>query len=130
MKNYIYLFFLLALVTGCAKLAPSGPYNGDAFLYNSDLSIVTSKDVLETFVTWEKANRPALAKYPEIRKFADDLRKNAPGWYKSAITIRDTYSTTKSQESKSALTTVLATLEAATTQAATYMVSAAKNKPE
>jgi hypothetical protein len=79
------------LVAGCGSLAPGGVYQGDKVLYDADQTIATSYDLLHTFVTWERDNRPALASQPAIKRSADSVRSNAPKWFSAAVACRDAY---------------------------------------
>lgn len=61
------LLGLLALgLAGCGTLNPDGPYQGDKTLYDADVAIATSYDLIHTFVTWEHQNRDTLKAKPEI----------------------------------------------------------------
>lgn len=112
-------------VIGCGTLNKSGVYNGDKFLYSTDLTLVTSKDVLQAFVSWEKNNRAAINN-PDIKKAADSIRLGAPKWYASALAVRDAYAANPSTDNKNAVVSVLAVIQAAVTQASSYMVTVSK----
>jgi hypothetical protein len=116
--------------TGChTQLSGTGVYGTDTAAYDMDLAISTSKNVIESFLTWEKANRPLLStKYPDIRVYADKLRAEAPGWLKSAVAVRDSYATTHSQTDKTAFDAAMSVLDQAVTQAQTYLAKAATPK--
>src|SRR6185503_20873566 len=100
-------FSFLLVLTSCGTLSKGtpenpSPYGGvtvtgelktpDRVLYDADFAIAIAYDSLHTFVTWEYDNRPALAATPEIKNAADKIRAGAPGWFKSAIAVRDRYS--------------------------------------
>ena len=129
MKKCLLLLGALCLLatSGCQHaLAPTGVYQGDAALYQSELAITTSYEVIHTFVTWEHDNRAALAKWPEIKRAADTMRAGAKQWVTSAHALHDAYRTDPSAPNKAALTKALDLLRTALTQAAGYMAQAAK----
>lgn len=142
MKRFIQILFLLPLLfvvpltqTACNKttLDPQGVYAqpgaGGVVVYDLDLSIATSKNVIEGFLTWEKANRALIEpKYPQIRGYADQLRQNAPKWLQSAVALRDAYAANPTSANKTAFDTAMAVLDAAVTQAQAYLATAVKPK--
>lgn len=75
--------FAVMLVAGCAtKLSPTGVYQGDAFLYQIDQTIVFQKAVLQTFVKWEYDNRGEITnRWPAVTIAADKVRAEAPKWF-------------------------------------------------
>jgi hypothetical protein len=119
------LLAILCCFTACRQLDPAGVYQSDQPLYNAHLTIVTSYDVIHTFVTWEAQNRAALAKYPQITQAADAMRKNSKQWFTTAEALADAYKADPSQQNKDALTTALNVLQAALSQAAAHMSTAA-----
>lgn len=140
MKRYwVLILLLLSLVsvpvveTGCRKtLAPGGAYTqvggGGIVGYNTDLSITTSKDVIEVFLTWEKSNRAALVKTPEVRVYADKLRAEAPAWIKSAVALSDAYKANPTTENLNAFNASMSVIQAAVGQAQQYFAKAVNNK--
>lgn len=131
--RFVPRLFLLPLIAiaigGCGTLDKAGVYQGDQTLYTAELVIVTSKDVVQTFVTWELQNRAALARTPEVTKAADFLRRNFPKWKKSADALHDAYKLDPSTPNKTALENALAVLRTALTEAAGYMSRAAMSPP-
>jgi hypothetical protein len=115
-------------ITGCGTLDKTGVYAGDQVLYNTELGIATSYDVVHTFVSWEKENRSALAKWPEIKQAADLMRRDAPTWFKTAHALRDAYALDPSPQNRDALQTALRVLRAALTEAAAHMARAASDR--
>ena len=113
----------LLLTTGCGTLAPAGAYAGDKVLYNTDVTIATSYDALHVFVKWEYENREALSGTPEIKSYADTIRKNAPRYFASALALRDAYAANPSSGTKSALQASLNVIRQATAEATRYLVS-------
>lgn len=128
-KRHMGLLVILAMVLlspgmTCRKLDPAGVYAGDQFLYETEMAITTSYDIVHTFVKWELDNRAALAKWPEINKAAVRLRKDYKGWSDSAIALRDAYELSKTDENRAKLTTAVALLRQAMTEAIRHMSQA------
>lgn len=118
--------FLLMFVVSCGHLASDGPYKGDKFLYETDNTIVTSFEMLHSFVSWEYSNRTILAGHPEIKASADVVRKNAKRWRDSAIALRKAYAANPTQENKDALTTSIKVIQTALTEATSYIATPVK----
>ena len=114
------------LLVGCGSLDKTGVYQGDKFLYDSELAITTSYDVIHAYVTWEKNNRAALVKYPEITKSADVMRLKAKQWFATANALHDAYKADPSAANKTAFQTILDELRAAITEATGYMLKTTK----
>lgn len=112
----------LSSFTGCSstQLAPGGAYT-DTTLYAVDQTIVTSKAVVDTFLSWEKSNRPALVKYPQITAYANSLRDQYEGWNTSALALRDAYKANPTSDGLSKLNAALAILRSALTEATKYL---------
>lgn len=111
------------LITGCRALAPGGAYNGDQVLYNADLTIATSYDVVHSFVLWEYQNRAALSGAPQIKEYANSLRAQYPTWHKAALAARSAYAISKSSANSTALQQALDVLREAIRQANQWLVS-------
>ena len=128
-KSVTAIFALLTLAIslvftqGCRKLAPGGVYNEDQVLYNADVTLLESYDLLHTFVKWEYDNRGAFNSIPGIKKAADAIRRDAPGWFASAQRLRDAYKADPSQQNKDALTTALKVIRQAMSEASAYMIA-------
>src|SRR6266576_4478192 len=99
--------------TGCRSLDKTGVYAGDKFLYDSELAIVTSYDLLDAFLKWETSNRAALSTVPEIKKSADNIRKDSKRWFASAHALRDAYAANPTSENRTALQSSLSVIHAA-----------------
>lgn len=132
MKNFRPFAFCVLLAislvpAGCGTLDKSGVYQGDAYLYQSELAIRTSYDVVHTYVSWEFANRAALASNPDIQASADVMRAHAREWFRTANALHDAYKSDPSAPNKQALQAILDILRAALTEAAQYMTAAATN---
>jgi hypothetical protein len=95
-------------------------------LYSAELTITTSYDLIHTFVTWEKDNRAALAKWPEIKQAANLMRANAPQWFKTAHALHDAYKLDPNQDNADALAAILRLLRTSLNEAAGYMARAAQ----
>lgn len=122
-RNVGLMLVLTALLCApaCRTLDPTGVYAGDQFLYESELAIVTSYDVVKTFLTWEKANRATLGKWPEIRKAADRLRLDYKRWHDSALALHDVYAAQPTAENRNNLSTAVALLRTALAESQKYM---------
>jgi len=113
----------LGVLAGCGTLDKTGIYGGDKALYDADVTIATSYDLLHTFVKWEYDNRDALSGTPEIKQYADTVRRQAPQWIQSAVALRDAYKAAPTNEARSALTTSIAVLRQAMVEATKYLSS-------
>jgi hypothetical protein len=122
-RKLISLLAVAVMLTGCSTLAPDGPYAGDKVLYNADLSIATSYDVLHTFVKWEYDNRATLAAKPEVKAAADKIRKGAPQWFSTALALRDAYEQSPSDGTRDALQQAVLVLRAAMFEATKYLAA-------
>lgn len=124
----LFLAMVLGSQIGCAtKLDPAGPYGSDAILYNADLVITTSYDIVHTFVLWEYSNRDALAAYPGIKAAADVMRKEAPGLINSAMTLREQYAKEPTVTNRLSLNNVLSLLRKSAVEATKQMVEHSVN---
>lgn len=119
-------FCALLLFPGCVNLDPAGTYKGDALLYHSELATTTSYDVLKTFLDWEKANAPALVKWPQIHQAAENIRAHWEQWFTTAYAMHDAYKADPSQVNADNLQTALRILREALNQATGYMATATK----
>lgn len=116
---------LLLCHSGCGTLDQTGVYAGDEILYESEVVIPTSYELIHTFVTWEKDNRAVLAKWPEIKRSADAMRAGAKQWIASANALHDAYKLDPTPPNGAALQRALAVLRTALNEAARYMAQAA-----
>lgn len=105
-------------------LAPEGVYKSDSVLYEADNTIKTAHDVLQDFVTWEANYRSVLAQWPEIRKAADVIYREGPGWFMSALAVRDAYKANPTSDNKTKLQTAIDVIHVAIAQASQYMATA------
>jgi hypothetical protein len=122
-KNILALLSLTLLLSACGTLDPAGPYAGDKILYDADVAITTSYDVVHTFVLWEYTNRTALqTTNPGVKVAADNIRKNASQWFGTAIALRDAYRLQPGTTTRDALQSALLILKTAAFEATKYMV--------
>lgn len=124
------LIMLLVLpafgVMGCqTTLQSGGAYNGDYALYNADLTISTSYELIHSFVSWEYANRELLKRTPQLKEFADHVRLNYPNWHRAAMSCRNAYALSKSKTDHTALQMSLDVLREAAHQANQWFANAA-----
>jgi hypothetical protein len=89
----------------------------DRILYDADFSIATAYEVVHSFVKYEFDNRAALAATPKIKETADRIRAGAPGWFKSAVKVRDAYAKDPSADNRKALDKALDVLQQAVVEA-------------
>jgi hypothetical protein len=108
-------------LSGCGTLNSSGVYAGDKALYDADLTIASSYELLHGFVKFEYDNRALLAGSPEVKQYADHVRKGAPQWFASAIALRDAYKGNPNDGTRTALQQALDVLREATVQATRYL---------
>lgn len=128
MKIIRTLTLLLALAfaaplafTGCqTAIAPAGVYGGNSSLYATDASITAAFQVLDVFMVFQYQNRASLP--AEVNAFADRARRDAPGWARSIIALRDIYATSPTPENKTSLDQILRLVRGAVVQASTYLV--------
>lgn len=125
--SVVMLAAALALA-GCGTLEPGGVYQGDKALYDADVVITTSYEVIHTFVAWEHANREALSARPEIRSAADRMRRGAPQWFGTALALRDAYAAHPDDGTREGLRVAVDVLRAAMVEATRYLQAAAKEE--
>lgn len=128
MKTMPVLFVALALLaSGCRSLDPDGVYQGDNVAYNAELTIVTSKSLIDLFVSWEKENREPLRQWPAIKQYADFVRANAKDWFATANAAYDTYRANPTNENADKVKAALAVLKTALKEATRYMAKASNS---
>lgn len=130
MKTQRYLLPILLAVsfvlTACPKntLTPGGAYNGDKTLYDADQIANAAGATMVAFVTWEHANRDALAATPAIRKLSAQVDLQGKQWLASYFAVRDAYvAAAPADKSKYSLSNALAPITAALGQIAIYMAA-------
>ena len=116
-------------LSACGSLDPAGVYHGDQVLYNADLALGSSYDVLHGFVEWEFQNRAALTNTPAIRRAADQVRDSAPAWFGSALALRDAYQANPTAMNQSSLQQALAVVQQAVVEAVKYMATPLPQTP-
>jgi hypothetical protein len=122
MRNLLALVLVSLLAfTGCRTLEPGGIYDGDDVLFHAETTIVTSYAMVDTFLKWEHDNRALLTQWPEVKKYADELRENYPQWYRTANNLRDAYALTRDEASAAQLSKYLVILRTALLEASAYM---------
>jgi len=111
------------LLAGCGSLDPAGVYQGNLALYQADLALSSSYNVLHGFVQWEYDNRAALSSMPSIKAAADRVRTGAPQWFGSALALRDAWQANPSSTNQASLQQSLAVIQQATVEAIAYMTT-------
>lgn len=125
MKTFAALLLCVFALSSCATLDKSGVYAGDDVLYQTELTTTTSYELIHSYVTWEKANRATLAKWPEIKQSADAMRQGAPQWFATAYALRDAYAADPTDANRAALERSLNVLRTALNEAVKYMAQTA-----
>lgn len=115
------VLFIAAFLTACGTLDQAGVYGGDKTLYQADLTINTSYQALDAFVTYEYTNRALLVNNPEITKYADYIRKQSPRWFQTYFALRSAYVSSKRAGDQQKLLAAVAVIQAALTQATAYL---------
>ncbi len=112
----------LGLLSGCAArpLAPDGAYQNPV-LYEMDNSITRTHEALQEFVNWEAEYRTTLAQWPEIRKIADTIVNEGPGYFQSANALRDVYAANPTGENKDKFDAALSILKQLSREAAKHL---------
>lgn len=123
------LLFCAVAFTGCGSLDKTGVYAGDKALYDADLTIATSYELLHTFVQFEYDNRAMLANTPEVKRYADSVRAGAPQWFATAIALRDAYKSNPAEATRTSLQQALDVLREATVQSTKYLAQQGGKSP-
>lgn len=113
-------FALLAFVPSCGTLDPAGAYKSDKVLYDADAVIVSSYDVIRSFVVFDAQQGANAA--PNMRMAANRIRLTAPQAFQSAIAVRDAYAAAPNSSNSTALAKALAVLRAASIEATRWLV--------
>lgn len=130
--NLPILVVLIAL-TACGTLENTAtrpsPYAANPELYKVDLAIITNQKLLDTFVSWEKANR-ILINNLDVKHAADKVRADAKLWFGSATRMRNAYMQNPTQKNKDALSAALNVITQALAESLGYMTkyTTIKNK--
>lgn len=136
MKNQFFkrlgcLLMLLAVCaipiveTGCKKttLAPGGAYSEVGVgAYQADLVIDAGRKTIDAFLSYETANRAALASMPQITQTADRLRDTAPKALQSAVRANDAYKAAPDPTKRSALDDALRVLRQVAVEAGGFLL--------
>ena len=116
--SLIGMFFLV----GCASLH----WSGDPIVITAETTTQSAMDVFDTFLQFEYSNRGYLQKivpsaYPQIHAAAEKIRRYGIGWLNTARNLTKAYKTNRTPENKAQLTTALAVLQSASTEAQNWM---------
>lgn len=125
----LLLLPFLTPLSGCKSIDKAGVYQGDQLLYNADLVIATSFDVVHSFVKWELENRGALGQAPQATQYADSLRAQYPTWHRAALAARTAYVGDPSATNRTALQQALDVLREATHQANQWFANTQRLAP-
>jgi hypothetical protein len=112
---------VVLLAGGCKHtLQEGGAYTSPA-VYDAELTIVTSWEILDTCMSWEEQNRAALAKHPEVYRVLDAIRAKAPAAHLRAIRLVDIYNDSLTDVDKSAAERAVVALRQLATEALSVM---------
>jgi hypothetical protein len=118
MRRAFLISALFPLLVGCSILTPGS----DAVIVNAERTERVAFHSVDAFLSIEKDNAATLKTVsPEIHKYAETLRHNAPSWFRSARALTETYKSNRSVQNKANLQSALALLETAQSQANDYM---------
>ena len=121
--SFISIATLALALSGCATtLNPQGIYRGDKVMYQAELAIPATYNVVNSFLIFEENNRAALSGWPEVKKFADGIRKTYPSAEATAHVMLNAYKANPNPGNAENLTKALDVLRAALTGASAYMV--------
>jgi hypothetical protein len=134
MKHLILVTLVAVGFCSCAPPPTGGTSptatSGDSVVVTAEKTLRTAKDTFDLFLHLEYDNRAALEKVsPEIHKYADYIRKNAPDWLITANNLKNTYKHNRTAENKATLATALTTIVEAMSQSQKYITQAAKVGP-
>lgn len=109
--------FICFLAVSCAT---TGGVSKDPVVL-AEHAIVDGKASFDTFLHLEAINRDALLKVdPNIHKYAEYLRKNAPLWLQRADALKNAYRANSSDANLINLTAATAVISQAITMSNTY----------
>jgi hypothetical protein len=99
--------------------------SGDPVVVNAEKTTALATDSFDSFLKFEYDNRAALQKAsPQIKAYADVIRKNGQMWLQSARIMTRAYKNNRSADNKANLQTALAVITNAITQIQQYTSSA------
>jgi hypothetical protein len=101
----------IAILAGCASLHPGQ----DPVVVRAEQTTQISFEVLNQFVTWERANEVLVG--PDVNRFANEIRLHAPVWFTRVRELTKVYKANRSPENKASLLTAIAVIETAMAQA-------------
>ena len=116
-RNLSAIAVLCLVLAGCATLDPGQ----DPVAVRAEQTTVIAFDVLDTFVNWERTNEFLVG--PDVNRFADEIRRQAPVWLTAARELTKTYKANRTPANKANLLTALAVLETAMSQAQRVMAN-------
>lgn len=125
MKRIIPIPLLLLLVS-CTTLSPGA----DPVVVNAEKTTSVAVESLNTFFKLEASNH-ALVKerLPEVAKWTNYARANAPKWIESARQMTKAYKANRTDENKANLTTAIAVLSKAIGQVQIYTTQVSSLSP-
>lgn len=122
MKNLISISLALVLCS-CVSIHPGN----DPVVVNAERTTALATDTFDTLVHIEYTNRAYLLTIdPQIKVYADKVRKNSPTWLKSARIMTESYKQHRDSQHKANLNTALAVLSTATDESQHYISASSK----
>lgn len=117
MKSLLTSFAVLFLFTSCASILPGN----DAILVNAERTTSLAYTTFDSFLSFER-QQDAYVKVsaPEVHRFANSLRVNAPKWLGTARATTETYRLNRTSDNKANLNTAVAILQTAISQVTVY----------
>jgi hypothetical protein len=104
-------------LTSCASILPGN----DAVLVNAERTTALAFDAFDSFFALERGQEAYIkANLPEVHKFANSLRVNAPKYLATARVTTEAYRTNRSATNKANLQTATAILQTALSQVQVY----------
>ena len=107
MKHTLTLALSILIFAGCAVIEPGQ----DAVAVRAEQATTLTFEICNNFLLWERSNEALVGK--PVHAFAEDLRRQAPGWFTAARTFTKVYKANRTAENKANLLTAIAVLEAA-----------------
>lgn len=135
MKKILLLASVAAALTfsGCGQLQQLGgpaptpapqidPAQSSAIVVNAEKTLRISKDTFDTFLHVEHDNRALVReKLPQVHKFAETIRANAPSWLERANTLKNLYKHNRNAATGQQLLNALNVLSQNQTQAQQFI---------
>lgn len=120
MKNLsLILFVLLSFsISGCKSIG----IGQDPIVVNAERTLSIALTTFDVFLKYEYDNRAALEQIsPDIKKFADVIRRNGKNWIETANNLKIAYKHNRTEQAKVSLITALALVQSALNESQKYI---------